>query len=140
MTERELNAARDIASEIRACESDLATFRLSMVRLVPLRDGQPKGQSTESQVEKITLLVIEKERELMTLKEQLVEVAGELAQKLSQLSLTSQERRVIFLRYVACMHFRDIAFEMNKSDARTYAIHATALDKILTKQEFIKSC
>lgn len=135
MTERELNAARDLAEEIKACESDLATFRLSMTKLVPIRDGMPKAQSNESRVEELAVLIVEKERELNELKERLIDTAGKLAREISAAPLNSQERRVIFLRYVACEHFRDIAFEMDKSDARIYAIHATAVDKILTQQE-----
>ena len=134
MTERELNAARELAGEIRACESDLATFRLSMTKLVPIRDGMPKAQSNESRVEEIAVLIVEKERELIALKSRLIDVAGQIARQISQIELNPQERRVIFLRYVACMHFRDIAFEMNKSDARIYAIHAAAVDRILTAQ------
>lgn len=135
MTERELNAAREIANAIRACESDLATFRMSMVRLVPLRDGQPKGHNTDSQVEKIAVLIMEKEQEIEDLRSRLMDTAGVIARQISQADLTPQERRVMFLRYVACDNFRDIAFEMNKSDARVYAIHAAAVDKILTQQE-----
>lgn len=135
MTERELNAARDISDQIRACESDLATFRLSMTKLVPIRDGMPKAQSNESRVEELAVLIVEKERELNELKERLIDTAGKLAREISAAPLNAQERRVIFLRYVACDNFRDIAFEMNKSDARVYAIHAVAVDKILTKQE-----
>ena len=135
MTEQELTAAREIANAIRACESDLATFRMSMVRLVPIRDGQPKGHKTDSQVEKIAVLITDKEREIEELRTRLMDTAGALARKISQADLTPQERRVMFLRYVACDNFRDIAFQMDKSDARVYSIHATALDKILTKQE-----
>lgn len=133
MTERELNAARDLAKRIKDIENDLTTFRMSMARLVPIRDGQPKGHSTESQVEKIAVLIVEKERELSELKNQLLDVAGTLAKEISTIPLSSKERRVIFLRYVACMHFRDIAFETNLSDARVYSLHAVALDKILTQ-------
>lgn len=143
MTERELNAARDLTKAIRAVESDLETFRLSATKLVPLRDGMPKSQNQESRVEELALLIIEGERELTQLKERLIEVTGELARKLSREALTPQERRVIFLRYVACENFRDIAFEMDLSDARVYFIHSTARDKIvdgLTNVDTTESC
>lgn len=131
MTGSELNAARDLVKAIRAGESDLATLRLTATKLVPIRDGMPKAERQESRVEEIALMIIEGERELAQMKERLVEVTGELARKLSRIALTPQERRVIFLRYVACSNFRDIAFEMDLSDARVYFIHATARDKIV---------
>lgn len=131
MTERELNAAREIFKAIRAGESDLETLRLTATKLVPLRDGMPKAQNLESRVEEITVMILECERELTQLKEKLIEVTGELARKIARENLTPQERRVIFLRYVACQNFRDIAFDMDISDARVYFVHATAREKII---------
>ena len=131
MTEKELNIVRELKKQIRDLERHLQALRLSAENLVPILDGLPHPNSAKSRVEKIALMIIESERELENLRAQLDRASEELPARIHDEVSDVQERTLLLLRYVACMRFRDIAFQLERSEARVFQIHHDVLKKIL---------
>ena len=131
MTEKELNSVRELNKQIRRQEQHLQALRLSAENLVPILDGLPHSNEAKSRVEKIALMIIENERELENLRAQLDRASEDLPARIHDEVSDVQERTVLLLRYVACMRFRDIAFQLERSEARVFQIHHDVLKKIL---------
>ena len=131
MTEKALNSVRELNKQIRRLEQHLQALRLSAENLVPILDGLPHYNEAKSRVEKIALMIIECERELENLRAQLDRASEELPARIHDEVPDVQERTVLLLRYVACMRFRDIAFQLERSEARVFQIHHDVLKKIL---------
>lgn len=131
MTEKELNIVRELSKKIRDLERHLQALRLSVQNITPVLDGLPHSTGVKSRVEKLALSVIEKERELCSLREQFVSSALDITEQINRAQLNQEEKSVLLLRYVSCMNFQDIWFELNISDARTFYLHRTALKKFL---------
>ena len=135
MTEQELYKARELRNRILAMARHVESLRISASNLVPVLDGLPHARQSESRVEKIALKVLESEKELASLREEFDTVAAQLAEKIKNAPLSSQEREILILRYVACERFRDISFQTNYSDAHVFHLHRTAVDKILSDKD-----
>ena len=131
MTEKELNSVRELNKQIRRQEQHLQALRLSAENLVPILDGLPHSDEAKSRVEKIALMIVESERELENLRAQLDRASEDLPARIHDEVSDVQERTVLLLRYVACMRFRDIAFQLERSEARVFQIHHDVLKKIL---------
>lgn len=127
MTEKELNSVRELNKQIRRQEQHLQALRLSAENLVPILDGLPHSNEAKSRVEKIALMIIESERELDSLRAQLDRASEDLPARIHDEISDVQERTVLLLRYVACMRFRDIAFQLEMSERRVFQIHHDAL-------------
>lgn len=137
MTVTELNSVRDLRQRIREQERRLRALRLSVENLTPILDGMPHSRSPTSRVEKITVKILEAERELELLRAECANAAEVLTEKISAANLESQEQTILIMRYVACMNFRDIEFELGLSDARIFFLHRNSLRKI--KADFSKA-
>lgn len=133
MTEAELNEVRDLKRRIVELEKRLRSLTLSVEKLSPVLDGMPHARSPCSRVEFLATQIIETERELKNLREEMEVAAARLTCRLYKMPLTSREYSVVALRYVACMRFRDIQFELHMSDARMWFLHREALKKILDR-------
>ena len=127
----DINAARDLKEEIQSLERRIETLRTTAQNLVPIRDGLPKGKATSSAVERLTVKILDLEENLRGLQEKLDAVKIRLIEEICAAPMTEMERRVLMMRYVSCMRFRDICFELDKSDARVYQWHRAGLEKIL---------
>lgn len=135
MTERELNAVRELKQQIHAEERRLQVLRTAAESLVPVLDGMPHARSQSSRVAKIVTLIIEAEQALNALKETLDNVSTELVTKIRRAPLTTREQEILILRYVACMNFLDIEGELHLSDARIFYHHRQAVNKMTAWQE-----
>ena len=127
MTEKELNSIRELNKQIRRLEKHLQALRLSAENLVPILDGLPHSNEAKSRVEKIALMIISDERELDVLRAELDRASEELPARIHDEVSDVQERTILLLRYVACMRFRDIAFQLDMSERRVFQIHHDAL-------------
>ena len=126
----DINVARRLTKEIKRLEAELATLQRAAQDLVPVRDGQPKGQSQTSTVEKLVERLVSKEMEIYDLRSHLDAVKVELINRICAVDMADYEKRVLLLRYVSCMNFRDICFELDYSDARIYQWHRAGLEKL----------
>ena len=129
MTDQELNRARDLRQKIRDLERHLQALRLSVENLVPVIDGLPHSHEVSRRVEKLAVKIVDAERELDQLREEYVNAAIDLEQKINSAPLDLQEKTILILRYVACKNFRDIEFELKSNDARVFYLHRTAQKK-----------
>ena len=131
MTEKELNSVRVLHEQIQAVEKQLSTLRKHAEDITPKLDGLPHATTIQSKVENLALKIVERCKELEALHEQIIAATADLTQKICDKIKNPQERTVIIFRYISCMTFRDIGFEMGKSDARVFQLHHDALEKII---------
>lgn len=134
MTEKELNGVREISRRIRDLEWRLQALRAEAENIVPVIDGLPHATQIKSRIEKLALNIADCDSELINLREQFVNSALELGNKIDNAQLNSQEKTVLSLRYVSCMKFQDIWLKLDTSNARIFYLHRTALKKILKIQ------
>lgn len=130
MTQAELNEARELRRRIRDEERRLDALRAAAQNITPILDGMPHERSQSSRVEKVALLVLEVERELAALKARFETACVKITRALRCENLDAQEFEIMLMRYVACMNFRDIQFNLDKSDARVFYYHRNALKKL----------
>ena len=130
MTERELNEARDLKERIRELERHIAALRLSAADIVPALDGMPHATDIKSKVEKLAARIVDDERELESIRAEFCAAAITIATRIQNADLKRQEKTLLILRYVVCMNFRDISFQMGLSDATTFRTHRDGLKKM----------
>ena len=130
MTEQELNRVRELNAQIREIEVHLTTLRNRAHDITPKLDGMPHASTIRSQVESLALKIVEESLKLDELHARIVSEAANLTREICRLISDPQERTVMILRYVSCMRFRDIGFQMNKSDASIFRLHRDAFAKL----------
>lgn len=117
----ELDSVRRLKAEIDARQQQLGLLREAAIR-IPQLNGLPKAKSLESVTEKTTMAIVELESEIFSMSSEFFAMAARLAKEIVQ-SVGGVRGRVLCLRYVSCLPFRDIAVEMKLSEARIYALH-----------------
>ena len=130
MTESELNEVRELRRELVNGEQKLRMLREQAARLTARLDGLPHAQATTSPLELLTVKIVDLERELDEMRAMMNLTAESLIYRLSLVPLTPREFSIVALRYVSCMNFRDIQFELRLSDATVFFHHRNALKKI----------
>lgn len=130
MNERELNRVRELKEKIRELERHIAALRSSAENIVPVLDGMPHSTDVKSKVETIALHVVNSERELDALRSELCSAAIHITNRIQNSNLKRKEKTLLILRYVVCMNFRDIAFQMDISDATTFRLHHDGVQKM----------
>lgn len=133
MTEKELNSVRDLNKQIRDLENHLATMRKRAEDITQTLDGMPHATTIQSKIENLALKIVEGGKELEILHQQIISATARLTEKICREVTDPQERTVVILRYVSCMHFRDIGFQLGKSDATIFRIHHDALTKLIVQ-------
>lgn len=133
MTEQDLNQVRGLNKRIRDLENLLATLRKRAEDIVPAREGLPQSTDIHSKVESLALKIVEKTIELESLHEQILKATATLTESICLRIKDPNQRAVLLLRYVHCLHFRDIGFQLDKSDATVFRIHHDALKKMIVQ-------
>lgn len=136
MTEQELNQVRDLHKKIRDLEKLLATLRSRAEDIVPAREGLPQSSDIQSKVENLALKIVEKTIELESLHEQILAATATLTESICLQISDPNQRTVMLLRYVHCMHFRDIGFQTGYSDRKVFSLHHDALKKFAVEMQF----
>lgn len=133
MTEQDLNRVRDLNKKIRDLEKLLATLRSRAEDIVPASDGMPKPTDIQSKVENLALKIVEKTIELESLHEQILSATATLTEAICLRISDPAQRAVLLLRYVHCLHFRDIGFKLDKSDATIFRLHHEAAERMIVE-------
>ena len=133
MNERELNEVRELQSEINDLERKIELMRGALGNIVPLRDGQPRARGLESRIEVMTIEIAEQAAELEKLKARRELAKAKIVSGICAAELNEAERSVIWRRYVACMRFRDIGFELSYSEQHVFYLHRHALRKLIVE-------
>ena len=133
MTEREINEVRELRSEINDLERKIELMRGALMNIVPLRNGMPQGHALDSRVEKTVVQIGELEEELFELTKRREVAQLNITANICAAGLSGKEAAVIYLRYVKCMRFRDICFELNYSDAHVFRLHSQGLKKLIVE-------
>ena len=123
MTEKELNAVRELKKQIRDIERHLQALRLSAENLVPILDGLPHSSEAKSRVEKIALMIVSDERELTSLNEKFLLAKAELLDKILRSVDEPSLQTLLVLRYVECLSFKEIARRMRFTLRHLYRLH-----------------
>ena len=123
MTEKELNSVRELKKQIRILEQHLQALRLSAENLVPILDGLPHSSEAKSRVEKIALMIIEDERELETLRKQIISAKSELLDKILREIEEPTLQALTALRYVECLSYKEAARRMTFTLRHVFRLH-----------------
>lgn len=140
MTAKEyLSSARNLADEIRAKKRRLEVYRSLCGNASPKlsdmpRSASPNLQSMESSVVRVLDLeaeIVRNEARLEALKKELRTVIGRTVvdDEVVRCRQTSQAnfRLVLELRYVDCLSWSDIAFQMGYSERHVKRLHGDVL-------------
>lgn len=123
MTEKELNSVRELKKRIHDIERHLQALRLSAENLVPILDGLPHSTEAKSRVEKIALLIVEYERELKTLHEQIISAKSELVDRILVEIEEPTLQTLAALRYVECLSYKETARRMMFTLRHVFRLH-----------------
>lgn len=126
-----LYCVRELEQKILRLEEKITTLRETMSGVKPAQlTGLPKEKNfLSSRVEKVAQELIDGERELEELRAEQRVLGAELTIEILR-HVHGRAARIMVMRYVLLNRFRDIAFELNLSDARIYYIHAETLKKL----------
>ena len=116
--------------KIKTIENQLSILRKRAEDLVPKRDGLPHSSDIKSKVESLALKIVEASEGLPALHEQITKAAAILTEKICREIDEPNQRTVLIFRYVFCMNFRDISFQLDKSDATIFRLHHDALKNL----------
>lgn len=130
MNERELNRVRELKEKIRELERHIAALRSSAENIVPVLDGMPHSTDVKSKVETLALHIVHSEQELEALRSELCTAAIHITTQIQNANLKRAEKTILILRYVVCMNFRDISFQLEQSDATTFRLHHDGVQKM----------
>lgn len=133
MTKRELDEVRELQSQIGDLERKIKLMRGALMNIVPQRNGMPQVQSLNSRIEKLTVEIGELEAELLELKKRHELAKIKITTTICAANLSLKEQAVIYRRYVKCMRFRDIGFELEYSAAHVFYLHRHALRKLIVE-------
>lgn len=131
MTESELEVCWQLKKSIRDKNDEMQRLREVLTHLTHELSDMPRAQILESRIAAITSRVLTLEEEIGELRKKLREAQIELTTQLCTTAISTPEFSVIHRRYVKCMRFRDIGFELNYSDATVFRLHKTGLRKLL---------
>lgn len=127
MTEKELNSVRELKKRIRDLELRLQALKTAAENLVPVLDGLPHSNEAKSRVEKIALMIIEHERELETLREQILLAKSQLVDKILREVDEPTLQALAALRYVECLSYKETARRMMFTLRHVFRLHAKFL-------------
>ena len=130
MTWEELNEVRSLNDDLKSAERLLEILRLSAGVKVPVNDGMPHSPSTTSRVEIMTVRIVDLTREIAELKEKIIATMPILKAKIQASVEDKTARKIFILRYVDCMHFRDIGIALDYSERHIYYVHRLTLAKL----------
>lgn len=133
MTERELNEVRELQSAINDLEQKIMLVRDSLMNIVPLRNGVPQERDLNSRTEKLMVQIGALEENLLELKKRRAVAEMKISAQICAAGLSRKETEVVYRRYVKCMRFRDIGFELKYSDAHVFYLHRHALKKLIVE-------
>ena len=131
MTAKELNSVRELNKIIRDLERHLQILLISEQNLTPVINGLPHATELKSRVEKIALKIVDDERELASLREQLPQEQSRLADIITREVSAPSLQTLLILRYVACLPFKEIARRMNFTLRHVFRLHKKILNVIL---------
>jgi len=123
MTVKELNSVRELNKQIRELERHLVALRISVENITPILDGLPHSTDVKSRVEKLALDIVDDEKQLATLREQLPHVKINLVNLIMREADNPTLQTLLILRYVACCSFKETARRMKFTLRHVYRIH-----------------
>lgn len=131
MTESELEVCWQLKKSIRDKNDEMQRLREVLTQLTHELSDMPRAQKLESRIAMIMQHVMELEEEIGKLRKNLREAQYELTTQMCTSAISTPEFSVMHRRYVKCMRFRDIGFELNYSDATVFRLHKAGLRKLL---------
>ena len=123
MTNEELNSVRDLQSRARDLKRHVDELRMSVENLVSLLDGMPHAKQLKSRVESLTLKIVEEERELEALREEILIAKSQLTELILNATDKPTVQTLLILRYVECLSFKETARRMKYGLRHIFKLH-----------------
>lgn len=120
-----LEIVREMKLAIEALKERLLTLRgLAQSATSPVLDDLPKAKpSGKSRVESLTVKIVTAEAELESEENEMLTVAGILAEEIYRRVKDFKAARILIMRYVVCKSWKTIIAEHNLSAARIFSLH-----------------
>lgn len=118
----DLRSVRNLKAAIEERRQQIEILSSAQIS-ISFVDGLPRAKAQGSRVEKIAAAIVDAEKEIAALVVELDKTAAALATEIFRLVEGIKRRRVLMLRYVGCLPFREIASEMAISEARVFVLH-----------------
>lgn len=111
MTNKELNAVRELRGELIKQERRLERLRQSADNLTHAIDGFPRVKAISSRVENLALKIVDREEKIRRTKEQMFEAAAMILDEINQTASDETVRAVLINRYIHCKSLSEICLE-----------------------------
>lgn len=131
MTETEIKKARELCKRIRELEKRVARLKASRDNIVPVIDGMPHATTAKSKVESLALKIVEDERELTTLRNELEQARVHVAEVIMLEVDDPICQAVLLLRYVECLPFKDVARRMKCGLRQIFRLHRKIFSRVI---------
>lgn len=123
-----LRCVEDKRQEVRRQERLIEHLRgLRVLTARPL-DGLPKSKSQASHVEKIVAQIVDGEKNLSDLRDELLELQDALTAEIYRRVTNLSAVEVLFRRYVMCEKFSAISSTLCISERLVYKLHQQGVD------------
>lgn len=127
MTYEDLIAVWTLAEAIDEAKSEVEELRLLAESLTRPLDGLPVVHSQNSRTEKIALKIVETEKKIEVMSEQLTAEKMKLFELIKATDLSPTLKRVLICRYVSCLPFNSIAKKIGYTRRHVSNLHNKAL-------------
>ena len=125
------SAIKNVRNEIKKLEEKLQDISDALQRLTVCNDGTPKTPTRSDTMSALLATKLDLEKEVEERIAALMKMRIELATKLfADVSLSNHERKVLLLRYVDGLPFKEIARQMKYSENQIFLNHRRGLKKI----------
>ena len=119
-----LSAVQDAQRAFLTAKSELESLRAAAIGINPPRlDGLPRAKPTSSKVERLTVQIVDAERRLEELADELVAANVALIEEIFRRVKNVVAADVLVQRYILGRPFAEIAAQMNYSEANVYRLH-----------------
>lgn len=130
MTILELYEVRHLREQLNRELARQHSLETAIDGLTTAFDGLPRSTSHTSRTEKLATLLVDTSEIIRELNERIIEAAIRLTERLFEIDLTDNERKILQLRYVKGLSFNAVAAEVNLSRGYTFRVHSDALKKV----------
>ena len=127
MTYEDLISVWTLAEAIEAEKNQLADLKLLAESITTPLTGMPSAKSQQSKVEKIALKIVEAEKKIVAMSEQLLTLKTNLFVLIKATDLSPTLKRVLICRYVLCLPFNAIAKKIGYTRRHISTLHNKAL-------------
>lgn len=122
-----ISTVRELHDKIRQRNQYIAGLREALTTTTQILDGMPKAKNYSSRLEALTAEILDAEKEREELQAQVIDAGLSLATEIFQRITNDIGAKILFMRYVQCLQFSEIALRLHYSEQWIYFMHSRYL-------------